>query len=86
MEQSEIKYRAWITKMALRCNFVTDQYGRNPLTTKGWGYIRSARFWRFISLILVSTSSRYRNYMLSFLNTIEKEQQQLKIDDDTRKN
>lgn len=86
MTQKEIEYRAWVTKMAFRCEYITDQNGRNPLTTKGWAYIRSGKFWRFISLILTTTNKRYRKYMFSLLTTIENEQNQFNFDEHTSKN
>ena len=68
MEDKKLKYLAWMHVLAFRCGYLATGMGKNPLTRKGWGIIKSAKFWRFYNYIMCKMSKRHRRTMYDLLD------------------
>lgn len=64
----ELDYLVWMHLLAFRCKFLATPDGRTPLTKKGWGWIKSGRFWRVYNLVMCAISKKHKTTMLQLLD------------------
>jgi hypothetical protein len=68
VQEPDLKYLRWMHILAFRCEFLVTPMGKNPLTKKGWGIIKSPKFWRLYNSIMTKLSKRHRETMYSLLD------------------
>ena len=73
-EEKEKKrsYRTWVVLMAFRCKYIGQTEGKEILTLKGYRYIPIPILWRSYSMLLTFVSKKYRETMLSVLESVER--------------